>query len=325
MLNESGYGYRFRMLVCATAASLLAITSALQAATPQPVRSPSPMEVTTKSNNDSVTKREHSNGAPKTDGFGTTLPAGFSKQTIIDLLAPGEDTSLATLVGAKPWGGAKNTYVAIVCLAQDAEMYQQLMMAEPNKGVCQSSYNRRTNTPARPKVFLGVLAYAADGWPPALIATYGKALDTRVGWQNSNLLAPDVDATPSLLPDFFARFDLAPYRINDANLAFGVRMHWFAGYAGGGAGFEALLLFAIIDGRVVNILSEPISYQQTIAGSWNEDGTRDHEESEGYNIVRFLPHKTHGHYDLQIKAKGEKWSRTFKWNDNAQQYRVKVR
>ena len=68
-------------------------------------------------------------------------------------------------------------------------------------------------------------------------------------------------------------------------------------------------------------MSEPIYYAQNLAGDWHKDGTRDHTLSECENIVTFLPKETNGHFDLRLKARGEKSSQVFVWDGKDKRYR----
>ena len=92
------------------------------------------------------------------------------------------------------------------------------------------------------------------------------------------------------------------------------------GYSGGGADFEALYLFRI-DGATLRVaFARPMSFVKSIAGDWNPDGTREHDESDASNSLVILPGKTGGYFDIQLRQQGGKWKRTFKWSAQKQAY-----
>lgn len=268
--------------------------------------------------------RNQMGGAPKTDGFGTELPKGLSARTIVNLIAPGRDSSLATLVGAKPWPYHPDWFVTIACFAQSKAEYQHDKKYAGNKPSCSKYYDGQGYFDK--PVYLGIIAYSPDAGKPMLIASYGKPLDIRTSWKYSYLPGPqgkfDVPGSEEsdLLPEEYERFDFAPYKLNESDTAFGLRLAWNDGYSGGTGYFEALALFKIEEEKLLNILSEPIYFYQDLAGAWNKDGTRNHEFHEGQNVLSVLPHKTRGFSDIQIKTIGKKAKRLFIWNEMQKRY-----
>ena len=248
--------------------------------------------------------REQMSGVPLPDGFGTSLPPGLGAKSIVQLVAPGKDSSLATLVGMKAWPYRTDAYIAIVCFAKDKAEYEAAKRYNAGRPSCHG--------PA--EVHLAMLEYGTKDAAPKLIAGYGRPLDITTSWQYSKLEGPFAAECRAIVPVEYSRFDFAPFKISSTATAFGMRVGWDEGYAGGGADFQALLLFALDGARLVNVLSEPIYYSKNIAGDWHPDGTRDHFLSEGENIVTVLPHQAGGHFELQLKTLGKKWKQVFTWD-----------
>jgi hypothetical protein len=264
-------------------------------------------------------------GALQSDEFGTNLPAGLEARKIADLLAPGRDGSLATLIGAKQWPYHPGWYVAIACFAQSKAEHDSDLRYKNNKPSCSKYYDG--NGYYDKPVYLGIIEYRPEEGLPKLIASYGKPLDVRTSWKYSFLPGPqgkfDVpdSGESDLLPEDYVRFDFAPYKLNASETAFGLRLAWNDMYAGGGGRFEALSLFKLADGKLINILSEPVSFSLFLAGSWHSDGTRDHESHEGENVLTVLPHQTQNYQDLQVKTVGRKFKRVFTWDRTSNRYR----
>lgn len=265
--------------------------------------------------------REQMGGVALPDGFGTALPAGMTAKTVVQLVAPGRDAALATLVGVKPWPHRANTFVAIVCLAANKSDHDQDLKYNDGKPTCAATIGGGSKgSDASKEVHLALLEYPANAAAPTRIASYGKPLDISTSWEHSNLLPPTSAEDGPLVPSDYARFDFAAYKISPTQTAFGIRVGWSEGYAGGGADFQALMLFAVDGERIVNILSEPVYFSQNLAGSWHKDGTREHTLTEGENIVSFLPKVSDGHFDLRVKARKERWSQVFVWNADDKRY-----
>ncbi|NHZ87587.1 hypothetical protein F2P45_00850 [Massilia sp. CCM 8733] len=254
------------------------------------------------------------------DGFGTVLPAGLTANQLIALVAPGRDAAFAMLVGAKAWPYRANSYVVIACFSRDKKDAERSRRS--STGPSCDSANPSHDTPAAidPAVYLGVVEYRAGSGAPALVASYGKPYDIKTSWAFRHVEGPqEDDDTPAgqdsgLMPEQYRRFDFAPYKIAATETAIGLRLGWNEGYAGGGADFEALSLFRIDGNKLVNILSEPVSFHKLIAGDWNKDGTRDHDEYEGTNVLSVLPSTTNGYADLQLRLLKSKSKLVFTWD-----------
>ncbi|MFM0322290.1 hypothetical protein [Caballeronia glebae] len=265
---------------------------------------------------------DHSmSNAPKPDGFGTKLPAGFTTAFLVKQLAPGRDARSVVLSGAKPWPLRPNSYVAMVCLADSPELAASALK------YASASCNSFRSGDADPRhVWFGVFE-SAEGGAPRLVARTEAPVATPTDWSHTNIDPPvEVDASNAgdaseALPSSWSRFDLAAYEIRAGEPAFGVRAGWSEGYAGGGADFEALYLF-VIDGQALRVVfAEPMAFDKMIAGEWHKDGTRSHDVSDAANALTVLPSMTGGYHDLQLREKaGGKWRRTFKWSAAQQRY-----
>ena len=254
---------------------------------------------------------EQMRGTPPAREFGS-LPSGLDEATFIRWLAPDEDSAQLTLTGAKPWG-PDGSYIGVACFARTAK--DAGYAREYKDTDCSEDFDLR-----RAKNFyLGVFAWQDQHLRP--IARTTKPLAVPVSWANSNLTGPaTAEDGEAVLPQNYKKLDLAAYRIAPNVTAFGVRAQFNEGYSGGGAFFDALQLFMVKDGDIVNILSEPMYFYQDIAGEWNRDGTRQHDINEGKNILRVLSSQTDGYYDLQIKSVDDKWSRKFIWSAGQARY-----
>lgn len=245
-------------------------------------------------------------GKPAPDGLGTHLPPVLSAATIRGLLLPGR-RAVPTLIGAEPWQVRPDLYVAIVCTGGAVgDAGEGPRCAGPGSGEKGLS----------PKAYLGVIA-AKHGAPPKLLAV-GGPIDGAVSWRDSGLprqpMAADGAHGAPIAPDKVVRFDLAPYKIAPHAPAFGLRVAWRESYAGGGAYFTGLVLFAIEGRKLRQVLAVPMSAYSDIAGDWHKNGTRDHDITDAANILIVSRHLTDGHFDLIIKQRHARWHRIFRWS-----------
>lgn len=269
-----------------------------------------------------ATKTVHDFGDPPgvTDGLGTSLPAGMSAKSIVELIAPGKNASLATLVGVKAWPYQANRFIAVACLASNQNEDEKGAKHNDRQPSCTNDEGE-----AEKEVYLAIIEKLEGQPTPTLIASYGKPLDIKINWKNSQLGEPAIESVrwegvEAPTPSEYSWFDFAPYKISDNGIAFGIRVGWSEGYSGGWANFQALMLFVQRGNRLINIFSEPVYFSQSIAGEWHKDGTRDHVEIESENVLVVLSNKTNGYYDLQLKEKGAKWRQVFVWNDKEFRY-----
>ncbi len=259
-------------------------------------------------------------GAPQPDGLGVALPPGFTREFLVQQLAPGQDPKRLVVAGAKPWAQRAGTFVAMVCLASTPERAAQLLKFGGGECADLSSDDEKNG------VWFCVFGTTPCAAPTLLARTDGP-FNTPTHWSGTDIDLPQdlatEDAKAPLLsvPTEWKRFDLAAYKIAPGAVAFGVRAGWSEGYSGGGANFEALYLFHI-DGPTLRVVfAQPMSFFKSIAGDWHPDGTRDHDMSDASNILVVLPEKTDGYFDLQLRQQGGKWRKTLKWSAAERAYR----
>ncbi|WP_249191678.1 MULTISPECIES: hypothetical protein [Burkholderia cepacia complex] len=252
------------------------------------------------------------------DGFGVHLPPGFTKEGLAAQLAPGQPLARVVLVGAKPWPQRPGAFVAIVCVAPTDEIAREVLRFRAPTD-CEGFESRAEADDRKEFVWLGVFERGTDG-VPRLVARTEQPLEQAIDWSDTNLDSPDyIEQTKqsrdvALRPERWSRFDLAPYTLRAGDAAFGVRAGWSIGYAGGGASFEALYLFQI-DGKTLRVVfAQPMMFYRDIAGDWHRNGTRDHDITEGSNALSVLSTSTDGFHDLQLRERGGKWRRTFRWS-----------
>ncbi|MBI3228726.1 MAG: hypothetical protein HYZ45_00605 [Burkholderiales bacterium] len=272
--------------------------------------------------------RAQMSGEAKVDDFGVMLPLGLKAHDIVNLIAPSQKVGLATLVGAKAWPYRANTYVAIACFVASKKEFdsEQKQSKEPN---CRKGQDGNNHNPEK-SVYLGLFEMKPGDSKPQLIASYGKPLDIKTSWKTSQLMAPlrkltqaanaPLSKETALLPEDYLRFDFAPFKITDNETAIGLRFGWSDSSPEGSSFFEAVALFRVKGDKLVNILTEPIYYYQDLAGSWNKDGSRNHNLREGQNILSVLPSKTIDHFDLKIRTLNGKWKQVFVWDEKAGRY-----
>jgi hypothetical protein len=255
----------------------------------------------------------HSPTQPVPDPLGVHLPPALSASIVTGLIRPATDRANPGLVGAKPWPGQPDLYVAIVCTGGAGPLTPgDLQCARPDSGEAQPPLH----------VYLGVIE-AKDGAPPRLVAR-SEPLDGAMHWDNSGLprqpMAAD-DADGGIPPDQFDRFDLAPYKVAPGQPAFGLRVSWTETYSGGGASFTGLCLFAMDGDRLRQVLAIPMSADSDVAGDWHKDQTRDHEITSAANVLVVAAHSTDGHFDLLVKGLTGRWRQMFRWSATAGAYK----
>lgn len=86
-----------------------------------------------------------------------------------------------------------------------------------------------------------------------------------------------------------------------------------------------MTLFAMINGQLTPILTVPTYYFEDLAGSWNDDGTRQHHIEKSEHILILSKQKTKGFYDIIYKEKGTTKSEkiVYYWNDKTLKYQSK--
>lgn len=241
---------------------------------------------------------EEMEGGECSDKLDVILPEGLQRTEIYNLLKEDLVYWDAKLYGFKKWPYKKDSYIALAKFSDEDNYYQ--------------------------KLYLAVLSY--DGNELKKMAggpcPEQDNVNTKVYWNHSNCNGPidAYDEEGGLYPMEYKKFDFAKYKISDHEVAFGVRCNWFEGYAGGGAFYQALLLFVQKGDEIINVLAEPMAYFQDFAGDWNEDGTRQHDIQQVENILIMLPHKTNGYYDIKLKEVNGGWNCVFVWDELKNRY-----
>jgi len=255
----------------------------------------------------------------KDDPLGLAMPAGFTPDLVVKALAPQRDPGQRVLAGVKLWPQQPGKYVAIACLAPSAELAGKLRQYNG----CNGSFD-----PDHPfDVWFGVFEEDAGAGAPRLLARTMAPIDVPVDWQRTRLGdAPDAASGQSagdaqgIMPESWNRFDFAAYQLKANDYAFGVRAGWEEGYSGGGASFEALYLLHM-DGPALRVVfARPMAFMKDIAGDWHKDGTRDHDMTDGANVLVILKSRTGDMYDLQLRKRGDKQAQTFRWSSANRRY-----
>ncbi len=242
------------------------------------------------------------------------LPKGLSEINFINWLAPDKNSSNLIFTGIKPWG-KNQTYIGVACFAKDEKEKLNL-----------TNVSQQCSPYTDEELFIGVFQWKDQQFTP--IAKSKDKIDLKISWNHSQLDYPvELDLLDEenrqFSPYRYDKLDLAPYKLSNTITAFGLRSSFFESYSGGGAYFEALHLFIIKDGDILNIFSEPVYFFKDIAGNWNDDSTRQHDITEGKNIVLVLNSKTDGFHDLQIKSLDSNWKKTFIWSKKDEKYNPK--
>lgn len=321
----------------------LTMPVAAQSANPKSASSLSQVRGKIESRNGKAVYDEEMIGSTRQDGFGTVLPNGVTAENVVRLLVPKANASLATLVGMKRWPYRKDMYVAFTCIAPSQLIKDRVIKYNNGKPMCSPEQVEfiRSDKPGEWKVAgnhlvaLGVVSLDAQGHL-SLASTViswsgidGSPLGTT--WQHSNLYGPgginhwkDEESeklkSEQIFPSEIYKLDFAKYTLTNDNIAFGIRSGINEGYSGGGANFQVLTLFAVIDGELRAIFSEPMYYFKDIAGNWNKDGTRNHEVYEGENTVSVSDAKTNGYFRLIVKSTKKRWRKSFLWDQNLRRY-----
>lgn len=286
---------------------------------------------------------EEMSGSTRQDGFGTVLPSAVTVENVVQLILPKTNASLATLVGMKRWPYQKDVYVAFICIAPSQSAKDRAVKYNNGKPICSPSQVEvrpsgkpgeweaagvylmaigmlKLDTQGHLSLASTVISWSGDGGSPL-----------GANWEHSNLFGPiginhwkdeenEKMKSEQFFPSEIYKLDFAKYAIADGNIAFGIRSGMNEGYSGGGASFQFLTLFAVIDGELRAIFSEPMYYFKDIAGNWNDDGTRNHDVYEGENTVSVSEAKVNGYFKLIVKSKKKPWRKSFRWNPNTQRY-----
>jgi len=240
------------------------------------------------------------------DRLGVRLPSGVARDEVLSVVSPALPGSV-TLVGAVPWKGRPRHLVAIVCVGGEASQ---------DRSVCEGG-----------AAWVAVLQRTDDGLQ--LVARTSEPFVPVSDWS----AFPDDGPARSIIQrsaegkdNQIVGLDLAPYRLFEReDPAIGVRSGLVEGYAGGFGYFESLHLFRRVGTRLEKVFSHPIYLLANSAGSWNEDGTREHVVSERrFSVSVVSKAQQDGSHDLVIKESGTGSLRfVAEWNGTTRQYLVR--
>ncbi|WP_157134727.1 hypothetical protein [Sphingomonas sp. PAMC 26605] len=252
-------------------------------------------------------------GIPSPDDLGSNLPPGITAAAIARLIVPTDELRPVGMVGLKPWPARPGWFIALACTGGNG----------PSKTKVDGCSGGGPSTPLH--AYIALVEKDEAGRPK--LATPPVAVEATVDWGGS-LLPSSPEAAedpapkdgPAPLPSAYDRLDLAPYHIAPGETAFGVRASWSDGYAGGFGWHSAILLYALVDGRLRQVLAVPTIALTFTAGEWHRDGTRDHEIEEGANVILLAEHLTAGHADLTVRSRVTRDERLFRWNPSSMRY-----
>jgi hypothetical protein len=255
---------------------------------------------------------EQIEGKTSPDALGIHLPQGLTAKDVAALILPPDAKAPLNTVGAKPLPDQPGLYAAVVCTGGDVP-------TGPNDVKC-SEFSGAAK--AHLQAYLGVIEMKPGAVPK--LAAKPVAVNGLVDWSNTDLPnAPDAAQGADdggIAPSAYESLDLAPYRIAPNQRAFGLRGTWSDGYSGGMGSYNALYLFAVVDGALKQVLAVPMSSYRSIAGDWNKDGTRNHDTTEGANVLIVTKQMTAGHFDLLLKSRTGRAQRLYRWSAAASAY-----
>jgi tetratricopeptide (TPR) repeat protein len=142
-----------------------------------------------------------------------------------------------------------------------------------------------------------------------------------------DLSVPSIRRLASIDPVVLGRddtldgFDLAAYRLTAKEYAFAVRIARNRYYGGGSATLDNAMFFRLNGKAIEPILNTLMAFNADIAGDWNEDGTRNHDEYLGKAVIVVRDHKTGGYFDWAKKVEGARRAQPLVWK--AGQYQTK--
>lgn len=229
---------------------------------------------------------------------------------ILNAVIPAELQNLRwNFLDIQPWRGNPGHYIATACTA--------LVPIDPadaqpdGKQTCADFYQDRAAYTA----VVAVLKQENGRYVPAA-GLRSKA--EREGRATGFSLADDHGST---VAGELVRYDFAPYQLNPATRAFGLRIGAQVAYSGGGAYNQAVSLFAVIGGRLQPVLTVPVYAFSDTAGEWNNDGTRQHHLFENASVlVMGKPHEGYRDIILRQSGKNRRERVTFRWDAKTQRY-----
>lgn len=254
---------------------------------------------------------EQIQGKTPPDALGIHLPQGLTAKDIAALVLPPDNKAPLNTVGAKPLPDQPGLYAAVVCTGGDVPTSPTDVQCDEFSG----------SAKVHLQAYLGVIEMQPGAAPK--LAAKPALVNGLIDWSDTDLPdAPDAaqGADGGIAPSAYESLDLAPYRIAPDQRAFGLRGTWSDGYAGGMGSYNALYLFAVVDGALKQVLAVPMSSFKSIAGDWHKDGMRDHDTTEGAHVLIVTKQMTAGHFDLLLKNRKGKAQQLYQWSATANAY-----
>lgn len=270
-------------------------------------------------------------------GMNTELPSGVSEKELIHLLLPNDNANLAILAGMRRWkNGGTNTYIAISSTAPNQKAYNNILRVSDSARIVPGNFYDDAHGL---HVGMAVVTYTPESGINVTAQTDWYTSQTNPFWENAfakldqNLLntlseaeyykyldAQGLSEKETDKPYLYLNFDLANFKMSSNVTSFGIRNVHYKTYSGGGAQYEYLVLFAIIEGDLIPVFKSCMSEYEDIAGNWNDDGTRDHDISESNYILMVDTKQTNGYNNFIIKERKTQNKTVYRWNSAKKYY-----
>lgn len=246
---------------------------------------------------------ENSIKVPLHNGLGSPLPTSFTSQKVLSLIDSQLTLKEVSLIGLVDWPRHTNKYLAFICIPEKIA-YFDVQKLNTLQASCMGDSKDNTS------VYI------------ALLEKQDNQLSLLAKGKFKELQPASISLQDRFYWFIWRKFDLAAYKLNEQEEAFGIRVVWGAPYAGGSESIEALYLFKIEGPTINRVFAEFIGQQEDIAGDWHDDGTREHFQTDTIKILQVLPSKTNGHYDLLMKDKDPqvKEKQIYKWSVDKKYY-----
>lgn len=267
------------------------------------------------------------NGDAKPDGFGYLSFKDEKATEILKLLSPDAKTENTGQISLKKW--KNGLLIALVCenttainniTREKSTHYDECEEQDSPDGV---NPVKKITVALLKQDDQGKLSLAARPYTEQYTYKDEKDSQYRGELQNPKGLHFTLNNhTGNLVVGELDRLDLADYKLNDTDNAFGIRYLARVMYSGGGAINQAITLFTVLDGKLKPVLNAPTYEFADIAGDWNKDGTRQHDVSSTEYILVISPTQHQGFNNIIRRQPGaKKPEQTYRWNSKEQYYR----
>lgn len=244
------------------------------------------------------------------DGFSALSHQDTTIPQMLNVIGHPNNTKKLALLGVKHW--YDDYHIVVACSYQ-----QEVNWSHRKTAYAECSHHFGTVA----TITLAIVRKKQQQWQ--LVAhPYQEQLDdfTEQQFVNSAFLTAGIVEEYAL--GDLDRLDIANYQLNQHTKAFGLRLNTSAGFAGGGQSRQNMTLFAILNGKLKPVLNVPTYSFSDIAGSWNVDGTRQHDIEQSEYILIITKQKTNGFYDILWKEKNKKQTenKRYRWDKWQQKY-----